>query len=301
MVGVLVVALVGALVMVVAKPGTLFSEWYSIACPVDANGDGVLDLVGESARPGAESWKLTIVDGRNGSVLWRSASDYVPQDMVLCLGHNAFGVAFPDAHLTVFDPRSHKSRWSAPLPDKVAAYGIEGDCLQLETLDQKQQSVGLRDGKPRRCSARTENAWAAPGYGNEASMMELDAGNVAYRLQAKTQGTAFLTVSAQRGDQTLWETRLRYAAVGRDLYFARAPRMLLVYGVDPARDDTGVIIGIDPDSGRVRYESAQGARWSVHFARTFLFNGRYLVTTWGYGLHAFDPTTGKKAWHIGGR
>jgi hypothetical protein len=32
-----------------------------------------------------------------------------------------------------------------------------------------------------------------------------------------------------------------------------------------------------------------------------LFNGRYVIVGWGCGLHAYDPRTGERVWHIGGR
>jgi hypothetical protein len=27
----------------------------------------------------------------------------------------------------------------------------------------------------------------------------------------------------------------------------------------------------------------------------------YIIATWGFGLHAYDPQTGERVWHIGGR
>lgn len=298
-------AVVAGVVSVLFKRDALFTEWYSIACPVDANGDGVIDLAGEGASPGSNTWQLMLVDGKSGKVLWRSSSRYSPQDNLLCLGRNAFGLAFPDARITVFDPHCRKPRWSAVLSDKVYKYGVKGDCLKLETSDQRQASLGLLDGKARRCDATTHMTSNAPGYFSSGlaagSRMQIDAGSVTYRLQAQKEGTPLLTVSAHQGDRRLWQTRLRYASVESDMYFARAPNMLLTYGVNPARDEIGVLIAIDARTGRPRYAAAQGSHWSTQFARSFLFNGRYLVTTWGYGLHAYDPTTGKRVWQIGGR
>ncbi len=53
-----------------ASVSSLFLEWYTPACLVDANGDGVLDVAGLSAGPGSDTWKLRMVDGATGSVLW---------------------------------------------------------------------------------------------------------------------------------------------------------------------------------------------------------------------------------------
>jgi hypothetical protein len=34
---------------------------------------------------------------------------------------------------------------------------------------------------------------------------------------------------------------------------------------------------------------------------TLEFSRRYVISAWGFGLHAYDPKTGERAWHIGGR
>src|SRR5690606_4113966 len=60
--------------------GNLFSEWFGTACLVDANGDDVLDVVGRSGSIGGETQALTIVDGRDGAVLWKGPADVGHED-----------------------------------------------------------------------------------------------------------------------------------------------------------------------------------------------------------------------------
>lgn len=296
----LLLVIIGVSTFVGLRRPAMLTEWYSVACPVDADGDGVLDFVGFGGW--VESRQLMIVDGSDGSILWRSDSKYGLSEELFCLGDHAFGVASPDARVTVFDPRARAPRWSLPLPDKLGAYGVAGDCLELKTIDDQELSVGLTSGSPRRCDAPMRPLYRHElGRQDKGEAFSLEAEGVTYRVHAKTSGTPVLTVAAERGGQPSWETPLRYAAVDGALFFARAPRMLLTYGVDPAQTNNGVLIGIDPETGRVRYEARQRSTWSVNFARTFVFNGRYLVTTWGFGLHAYDPTTGERVWNIGGR
>lgn len=296
----LLFVIIGASALVAIRRPAMLTEWYSVACPVDANGDGVLDFAGFGGW--LEDRNVMVVDGSDGSILWRSDSKYSLSEKLFCLTEHAFGVASPDARVTVFDPRVRTPRWSLPLPDQLSDYGVAGDCLNLKTSDDQELSVGLSDGSPRPCDAPMGSVFRdAHGRQDKERAFSLEAEGVTYRLHAKTRGTPLLTVAAERGGQPMWETPLRYAVVDGALFFAHAPRMLLTYGVDPAQTDNGVLIGIDPETGRVRYEARQTSTWSVNFPRTFVFNGQHLVTTWGLGLQAFDPTTGKRVWRIGGR
>jgi hypothetical protein len=76
--------------------------------------------------------------------------------------------------------------------------------------------------------------------------------------------------------------------------------MLVIYADDPANDHYGVLIGVDPRTGAQRYairqdSSSSGDIWN------FEFNHVYIIATWGFGLHAYDPQSGERVWHIGGR
>jgi hypothetical protein len=59
-------------------------------------------------------------------------------------------------------------------------------------------------------------------------------------------------------------------------------------------------VGIDPATGAELYAKPQGSSWSGNIG-SFEFNGRFVIAAWGAGLHAYEPATGERVWHIGGR
>jgi hypothetical protein len=53
-------------------------------------------------------------------------------------------------------------------------------------------------------------------------------------------------------------------------------------------------------TGAQRYAVNQKSTWSGN-VQSLVYNGRYVLASWGCGLHAYDPETGERVWHIGGR
>ena len=107
-------------------------------------------------------------------------------------------------------------------------------------------------------------------------------------------------MTAHSQHQQLWSTDLRVVKPNGGLSFAVTPSMLVVYAIDPSDNDYGVLVGLDPTTGLQRYAQRQDSHSSASF-RSFHWNGRFVLIDWGFGLHAYDPTDGRRVWHIGGR
>jgi hypothetical protein len=280
----------------------LLSEWYGVACLVDANGDEVLDFVGRVGRPGATSHRLAVVDGRDGSLVWSSAPDYDYLSHVLCLSDHTFGVVRPGFRLEL-----HAATGGEPttlsFADEPMSYGGSDECAKIGLKDRTEVGLRLPSGDEGACGVELTHHVVGSRAGRDWNTEQrLERDGVTYVVEPKQQGTPMLTVRAEQGERTLWTTPLSYALIGRDRAMLElTPDMVVTYGAAPTDSKDGVLIGLDRSSGAVRFAVAQRNRWSNNSVSELMYNGRYVVMTWGLGLHAYDPRSGERAWKIGGR
>jgi hypothetical protein len=282
--------------------GSTFLEWYTPTCLVDANGDGALDVAGLAAAPGSQRWKLHLVDGLTGNVLW-SEKEYKPVNGIVCLSPHFFGLEADDFRLQLFPAKKLDSPLTIPLSDHIDQLGAGDGCVLIKTRDGAQKSVSLTAGPVGQCNAPgLGDPWGNWGIneGSTDSGVERVSAGKTFLLSYRNPGTPFLTLTARAQGQQLWTQSLSAIKPNSGLAFAVTPGMLVVYGVDPKDDDFGVVIGVDPETGAQRYAVRQDSSNSADF-RSFHFSGKLVLIDWGFGLHAYDPADGRRVWHIGGR
>lgn len=296
---VLLLAGSGAVVFFQAGGSKLLREWYSPPCVVDANGDEVLDVVGWSGSPSAQR-TLTVADGRNGDTLWTGEAAYPEGAEVLCAPPDAIAVTRPDFTVEIRDARTGTLSGTSTLPDRVLHYGRGDRCLRLWTAHDESTGVRTDDAAVTECETDEKlNVWrdgvAGPtGHQRPAPQLGVE-------IEARASGTPLLTVRARRDGAVRWEQPLNLAAdTSSALPLVVTPHAVVTYGVRPGDAEAGWLVGLDPESGRVRYEQRQGSRWAADL-QGLAWNGRYVLAMWGFGLHAYDPATGERRWHIGGR
>lgn len=302
-VGVLLVVAVGGVAYLV-RGGALsvLGEWYSPgACLVDANGDAALDLVGWGGSP-SDQRNLWLVDGATGKRIWSRSGDYASEATVLCSGRGGFAVARPNFTLELFSLTARDTPRIVRLSDKVEQYARGEGCLQIVTSDQRTVGLDAKTGSQTRCDPiePLRHPYTVAGT-TDAGASTTTLGGVRYSVAGRAVGTPVLTVSAERDGAQLWSVPLRYVAVSRRTMLVVTPETVATYGAEPGQTDVGVLIGMSPRTGAVQYELSQGSSWSARHLAGFQYNGRYLIVTWGFGVHAYEPATGERVWHIGGR
>ena len=139
---------------------------------------------------------------------------------------------------------------------------------------------------------------SGPGGRQQPAMRD----GVRFQVVAHKPGTPLLTVSAWRGKERVWEHPLNLAAPTRleGLPLIVTPQAVVTYGLRPGDADAGWLVGLDTKTGRPLYQQRQDSSWSDDLMG-FAWNGRFILARWGCGLHAYDPATGERRWHIGGR
>jgi hypothetical protein len=285
------------------SPSFSLREWYGYACAIDANGDDTLDLVGRAAMPGGGNQSLTVLDGKTGAELWGSEATYTHETPVLCLGTDDFAVAYPDFRLELWKATGREPTSTLRLSDTVSSWGRADNCASFQTADgltvldlaTAKQGEGAAD------VPAPHRIHDVDGYFPVDSAMVEHEGTH-YSVVAKKPGAPLLTVRANRAGTPLWEAKLPVQMVDSSgIHLAVSDDAVLTYGVKPGDDDYGILVALEQADGRVRFQERQASHWSTNFARTFVLNGQYLIMTWGFGVHAYDLQTGKRAWNLGGR
>jgi hypothetical protein len=301
-VGLAAVGTVGFL-MKDGSPSFSLREWYGQACAIDANGDDTLDVLGRAAMPGGGKHSLTVLDGKTGAQLWGSDATYGHETLVICMGTDRFAVAYPDFRLELWEAKSRQPLSTLRLPDTVRSWGRQDDCASFETAG-GHVLIDLSTSKTGKCSPEppTDHALRDVSGFFEAKTAMIEHEGTQYSVVAKKPGTPLLTVKATKGDAVAWEAKLPLKMVDSSgIHLAASDDAVFTYGVKPGDDDYGVLVALEMTDGRVRFEQRQSSHWSTNFPRTFTFNGRHLIMTWGFGVHAYDTQTGKRVWNLGGR
>ncbi len=328
--------LAGGVVMMVNRGGcTTFAEWYSSGCLVDANGDDVLDVAGWMGSPSDQN-VLTVVDGITGKKIWSHGGEYASGSLVVCLDESHVGVARPDFAMEIFSSKDPDPAVTVQFTDQVSSYAVGDGCAMIVTQDGQKRGTSLSDGSQVECATIEPHLiWNNPGMSSASGIgyivaysvdeklrvrrvdmpeledvgytdkgpnrIELRHGALTFVASARETGTPVLALSAKSNGKKLWNAPLRYTAVGgSNIGLVLAPGMLVTFGSLPGDTNGGVIVGIDPATGNVVYEKEQGSTWAGQ-ASGMHYNGRHVIVYWGFGLHAYDPATGERVWHIGGR
>jgi LSD1 subclass zinc finger protein len=323
----------GALAYFVVGPGDyrrLVGEWLSVkSCMVDANGDDVLDAVGLLGMPTSKAIPLTIVDGKDGKVLWRGGG-YDLEARLICLGPTAFAVERPNFRVDLRQARAPDAVRELVLPDRIRTHGHTETCASFVTASKEQIAVSLAGQPLESCEAEQRSSFLGAGYadatGFSGQVFIQTEGGVTYVLTRHSPGTAFIVARALRGSAgprpatsdisaerafmqaldalpELWRVKLPYAATGsRGPPGLLANGHLITWGLEPGnRDAGGVLIGLNLEDGSLKYARPQGSPTWSRDVRELHTNGTHALAVWGFGIFAYDPPTGERVWRIGGR
>jgi hypothetical protein len=268
---------------------------------VDANGDGVLDIAGMGGAPGSERWRLQVIDGATGRRLW-AGDTYTYKARIVCLPPRFFGVDDTDFRLHLFPARTPDAPMVVALQDHVSQVGLGKDCVRIAEDNRQEQVISLVGNHVDRCNADlVENQGVGEYQSRIDNNVELAVQGARYAVSHRSPGTPFIIASKSKDGRPLWTANLPFVPTDDGVRLVATPDMLVVWGADPSRTEYATMIGLDVNTGNTRYAVTQNSHWSSHFVTNFLYNGRYVVVGWGYGLHAYDPNTGERVWHIGGR
>lgn len=327
---VLVVALIGGIIAVVAytqvRSGALFPrigrtrvepharpaplpsrpagpepvDWRTNGtCPVDADGDGIGDVASMAWSSGHQD-RITVVSGKDGRILWQSRS--LKQNIPFyCLSREWIAVEHPGFRLELHHVRRPQKAVTVTLRDKLDAVAAGTGCVRLKTADGRVTGLRLPQGTTGPCRAGKLRRARLLHHGviersDRRGAVTRD--GVRYEVRMRRQGTPMLTVEARRRGRRIWTRDLPLSASRYGTALALVGNRLVVFGVRPQRETQGVLLALDPASGAqayardLRHQSSQALAY-------FEYNGRYVVLAAWVGLHAFDPATGERAWHIG--
>jgi hypothetical protein len=281
----------------------LTGEWYSPACLVDANGDGALDIAGMGAAPGSEIWQLRLVDGATGRLLW-SGESFKPQANLVCFSPRFFAVDNTDFHLHLYPAACPDRSVVVTLRDRVDQVGLGDGCIALRLADDQEQAFSFTGAALDRCQAGPllkDRGLRGSFYGDGLKTQIAEDGST-YAVAQRDRGTHFLLVRRSKGDQVLWSRELPYVgAADQNFGLVLTPDTEILWGANPAEKEYALIIGLDPQTGNERFARRQSSHWSSNALYSMVYNGRYVIVGWGFGLHAYDPRTGERMWHLGGR
>lgn len=276
------------------------SRFSGPVCLLDANGDGVSDLLGMSGLRGNAN-QPTVVDGASGTLLWHGdARDKTPQ--LACLDSRWFVVVAPNFQAEFYDARNMGAPVRVLLRDTLDSYAMGAGCVRLRTSDRSLQGIALPGGNVVACEtkAKFKNLReGGPGVINlTGSKATLEHEGRSYTLEKRKQGSGILSVRVAQGKKALWTRELPYISPTFDTGLTTNGRSIALWVAEPGAADKGILVGLDAETGEQRYAVRSPLMVSNSF-RYFGYNGRFAVMQiWG-SLHAYDPDTGALAWKIG--
>jgi hypothetical protein len=222
---------------------------------------------------------------------------------IVCVSPRYFGVDGGDFRLRLFSANARETPVIVPLSDHIDKLGQGDNCLLLKTSEGAEKAVDLAGRPVARCApaALTEVSgdWGVKTMAIDPEL-ERTSGDKTFRLTYRSPGTPFLILTARAPGRELWSKTLPATSLSSTLGFVVTPGLLIAYGADPQDDKYGVLVGVDPETGTQRYAIRQDSHNSGNY-RSIHWNGRFVIIDWGFGLHAYDPADGHRAWHIGGR
>lgn len=274
-------------------------EWYSHDdfCFVDANGDEFLDPAGKTGVPVEQNY-VSALDGVSGARLWSTSKAFVGPAKMFCVDKNTILVGTPDFQIHALAARGGGLLWSARLTDKADVVTVGDGCVSVRTGDRKATGLSLATGADQGCSAPEVPRGGFFGRQIPAPKV-VRAGDLEIVLKSRREGTPVLTVQGTRGgDSAVWEQQLTMKRAGDD-FFAVMHGTVFVAGADLV-DPQLIVTGLDPATGRPLYSRKEASNWSANAGRLEA-QEPHIYITWGCGLHAYDPRTGARVWHLGGR
>jgi hypothetical protein len=267
-------------------------------CELDANGDGVAELMGVSGKAG-DAYAPTVVDGASGAVLWSAdGSKHTPQ--VACLDDRWFVVVSPSFQAEFHDVRNLGAPVRVLLRDALQEHGMGKGCARLRTADGSVQGVTLPSGQAVSCNAKLRRlTHDGPGIiGLTGQRTSIARGERTYQLTKRRNGTPMLTVTVEEQDKPVWSRELPYTAPTFASAIAVGGDSIALWAAAPGDEQHGILVGLSEATGEQRYAIPSTLMVS-HSVGYFAFNGRYVIVQgWGT-LSAHEPDTGKLAWKIG--
>lgn len=288
----------------------------SMTCEVDANGDHALDIVGLSG-PSSSTNTLTLVDGKNGEVLWKG-NKYGDSAQAFCPNRQWIGVSKADFTVEFLSVKDRTRTFVVKLSDTMRSYCLGTNCVDIEASDGQRKGYifGEAGVEPGNCVCSPEPSESAadplshsrgsqvvlwrdrPGIIDvlERELTVVD-GSTTVALIPKRAGTPMLSVELRENDKARWRKELPYKKGSGGSGIALGPTHVMVWGSELERE-VGVLIGLDRKTGEISYANLETSDWSMNVESLF-YNGRFLVAVWGSGLHAYEPTTGVPVWSVG--
>lgn len=267
-------------------------------CELDANGDGVGDLMGMSSSVGVAN-QPTVIDGATGKVLW-TGDPQAKSPQLACLDKRWFMVVQSNFQAEFHDVRNLGAPVRVLLRDKLDDFGMGKDCARLKTSDGSVQGVQLPSGTAVSCEAKLRRYYGeGPGIiGLTGQRTEISAGKRTYTLSKRRNGTPILTVIVEENGKQVWSRELPYSAPTFNSAIAVVGGSIALWAAAPGDEQHGILVGLDESTGDQRYAVPSKLMVS-HSVGYFASNGRYVIVQgWG-SLEAYEPDTGKIAWKIG--
>lgn len=272
------------------------SQFGGPVCLLDANGDGISDLLGLSGQKQA-----SVVDGATGKLLWSGEAHKEPPQLA-CFDARWFAVVGTNFQAELHDARNLGAPVRVLLRDKLDAYATGTGCVRIRTSDGSIQDLALPGGRVVHCEPDAKLRpyhQRGPGMINlTAHSAEVRVGARAYSLDKRRQGTEILSVSVFEGHNPVWSRQLPYAAPTFDTAIATDGRSIALWAAEPNARDKAILVGLDAETGEQRY--AVPAKLLVsNSLQYFGYNGRFIVVQAWTSLHAYHADSGELAWKIG--
>ena len=288
-------------------------RWRSSFCLVDANGDSALDVAGFYQAEGNHA-QLTVVDGQNGAVIG-STGGFSGQTTTLpdlfCVSATWIGLADDTTlRVHVINARNPSDFASTILSDRLNAFGIGPDCVELESIDGEVVSMALSSRRNGPCSRRQPRSFRERHEDSAHIQRSItrrsvrtEANGVEVILRERNRGTEFFEIEARRGRRESWSVSTRLVRIGGGtgpLAIVSADQTVLALGSTLEDRRTGYAIGFNASTGAEQYRVRLGDRPAFRM-RNLEYNGRWILLSegWNEELIAFEPDSGTIAWRIG--
>ena len=287
--------------MFVQKGSISSKEWYSVGHLINSNNDDTYDIVGISGSITGGT-KLTIVDGKTGKVLHKFDKKYELGELVsiYCPTKDYVCVAEEDLTMKILSAKDFSLIGTVALSEGIRRTDYADNIFYLDFFDNTQMAINIETAKV--VQADFDFLDEIAGFSKSYFHEQTDNNGITYSATEKIGIKEFIVITAVQKNDTLWQTNLRYLNVLLidDPVILLVDNTIVTYGTQLGDDEYGYIVGLDKKNGMIRYEQKQVSTWSSDLSG-FIYNEKYIIAYWGFGLHAYDPNTGERIWNIGGR